>query len=259
MPRRQPRLTTKVAVVIGVAAAVGALARPDAAVAEVDLVVELTAGYTDNLLRQPEGQDDVPASLGLTGTWVETTRHLSADVEGRVDGFKYFNDTFDDEVLGQLDGSLTWWAVPERLAWVVEDVYGQVAMDPFEPISPENRENTNFFSTGPDWYIDFGDRMRAYLGGRFGSVRYEITDTDSERLVGIVGIDRAVIEPGEKHPVHDRIEACHHQFSEFHIVPKGVYLGVGNINPVKERQSHEQHHRNQCNIFFRYGSAAGFV
>ena len=152
----------------------------------------MTAGYTDNLQRQPEGEDEVPASLGLTGTWIETTRHLAVDVEGRVDGIKYFNDTVDDEVVGQLDGSLTWWAVPERFAWVVENVYGQVATDPFQPISPGNRENTNFFSTGPDWYIPFGERMRAYLGGRYGMARYELTDADSDRLVGIAGIDRAV-------------------------------------------------------------------
>jgi hypothetical protein len=177
---------------IGIVAAVGTLARPGAAVAEINLGLEVTAGYTDNLLRQPEGQDEVPASLGLTGAWVETTRHLAVDVQGRVDGITYFNDTTDDEVVGQLDGSLTWWAVPERFAWVVDNVYGQVATDPFAPISPENRENTNFFATGPDWFIPFGERMRAYLGGRYGSVRYEINDTDSERLVGIAGIDRAV-------------------------------------------------------------------
>jgi hypothetical protein len=177
---------------LGVVAVLGTLASPVATLAEINLNVEVTAGYTDNLQRQPEGEDEVPASLGLAGAWVETTRHLAVDIEGRVDGIKYFNDTVDDEIVGQLDGSLTWWAVPERFAWVIENVYGQVATDPFQPISPENRENTNFFSTGPDWYIPFGERMRAYLGGRYGMARYEITETDSDRLVGVAGIDRAV-------------------------------------------------------------------
>jgi hypothetical protein len=175
-----------------VVAMVGTLAPPVATLAEVNLNAEVTAGYTNNLQRQPEGEDEVPASLGLVGIWVETTRHVAVDVEGRVDGITYFNDTTDDEVVGQLDASLTWWAVPERFAWVVENVYGQVATDPFQAISPENRENTNFFSTGPDWYIPFGERMRAYLGGRYGMARYELSDTDSERLLGTAGIDRAV-------------------------------------------------------------------
>jgi len=191
--RRQSGITPRAATMIGVVAVMGTLAPPVPTFAEVNLNVELTAGYTDNLQRQPEGKDEVPASLGLVGTWVETTRHLAVDVEGRVDGIKYFNDTFDDEVVGQLDGSLTWWAVPERLALVVTNVYGQIATDPFSAISPENRQNTNVFSTGPDWYIPFGERTRAYLGGRYGKVRYEISDTDdSERVLGIAGVDRAV-------------------------------------------------------------------
>jgi hypothetical protein len=157
------------------------------------LGVAVTAGYTNNLQRQPEGEHDVPASVGLTGIWLETTRHLSADVEGRVDGIKYFNDTFDDEVVGQLDASLRWWAVPERFGWIVENVYGQVATDPFSYISPNNRQNTNVFSTGPDWYIPFGERLRAYIGGRYGLAWYETTDSyNSERVLGIAGVDRAV-------------------------------------------------------------------
>jgi len=190
--RRQPGITPLTASMIRAVAAVGTLALPVATLAEVNLNVEVTAGYTDNLQRQPEGEDEVPASLGLVGTWIETTRRLAVDIEGRVDGIKYFNDTADDEVVGQLDGSLTWWAVPERFAWVVENVYGQVATDPFQPISPENRENTNFFSTGPDWYIPFGERMRAHFGGRYAMTRYELSDTGSERLEGTAGIDRAV-------------------------------------------------------------------
>lgn len=192
MQRRQREFTSRLSAKIGIVVAVGSLATGGAALADVNLSTEVTAGYTDNLQRQPDGEDEVPASLGLTGAWLETTRHLAVDVEGRVDGIKYINDTIDDEVVGQLDGSLTWWAMPERLAWVVENVYGQVATDPFQPISPENRENTNVFSTGPDWYIPFGDRMRGYLGGRYGLARFEFSDTDSDRWVATAGLDRAI-------------------------------------------------------------------
>lgn len=192
MQPHQPWINSRSMAWIGFAATVGALALPGAAIGEVDVSAEVTAGYTDNLQRRPEGDDEIPASLGLVGIWNEVTRHLSADVEGRVDGIEYFNNTVDDEILGQLDASLAWWAVPERLAWIVENVYGQVATDPFAVISPENRENTNIFSTGPDWYMPFGDRMRGYLGGRYGLARYEVTDNDSDRWAGMAGIDRAV-------------------------------------------------------------------
>lgn len=169
------------------------VATQNSARAEVDLVAEATAGYTSNLLRVPDGESDVPVSLGLSGGWTESTRHLSADVSGRVSGVRYLDDTYDDEVLGQVDGTVTWWPVPEQFAWVLENSYGQISSDPFSPVGPANRQNTNYLSTGPDWFIPLGGRMRAYLGGRYGSVRYEETTvSNNERLMGILGMDRAV-------------------------------------------------------------------
>ena len=192
MPLRHSRDRSRLTTATGVVLTLCVMALPDFASADANLSIEATAGYTDNLLREPDGDDDFPVSLGLTGTWTETSRHLSADVEGRVDGFTYLNGSFDDEVLGQLDASVTWWAVPERFAWVLENLYGQVTTDPFSPIGPDNRQNTNFLWTGPDLYFPLGTRTRAYLGGRYGSSQYEITDDDSERQMGIVGFDRAV-------------------------------------------------------------------
>jgi hypothetical protein len=192
MPRRHSQDRSRLKAVTGVALALAMLALPDSANAEIDLSVESIAGYTNNFERLPEGSDEIPISLGLIGTWTESTRHLTADVEGRVDGITYLNDTIDDEILGQVDAAVVWWAVPERFAWVLENVFGQITTDPFSPIGPENRQNLNFLSTGPDWYIPLGERSRGYLGARYGSAQYEITDDNSERLLGIVGIDRAV-------------------------------------------------------------------
>jgi hypothetical protein len=193
MPRRHPKDQLRPSAAAGATLALSLLLMHDSAIAEANLSVEATAGYTDNLLRTPDGDEDFPFALGFTGTWIESTRRLSADVEGRVNGVTYLNGSFDDEVVGQLDGSVTFWAVPERFAWVLENVYGQITTDPFSPISPENRQNTNVLSTGPDWFIPLGERTRAYLGGRYSSVQYEVTDDeDSERLLGIAGVDRFI-------------------------------------------------------------------
>ena len=191
MPRRRSRIRSRLTTVT--CATLGVLAFQDAANADVNLTVEATTGYTNNLLRVPDGDSDVPVSLGLTGTWIESTKHLSADVQGRVDGVMYLKDTYPEEVLGQINASVIWWAVPEQFSLVLMNVYGQTSTDPFSPIGPANRQNTNYLSTGPDWFIPLGARTRAYLGGRYGSVRYEeVADSNSERLLGIVGLDRAV-------------------------------------------------------------------
>ena len=133
--------------------------------------------------------------------FARTHRHVDRDYEapvGRRRGPGGWHQVFERHVSTTRSWAssmarVTWWAVPERFALVLDNVYGQIATDPFSPIGPENRQNTNFLSTGPDWYIPLGERTRAYLGGRYGvgAVRRS-TDNDSERLLGIVGIDRAV-------------------------------------------------------------------
>mgnify|MGYP006883611908 CR=1 FL=1 len=97
MSRHHSRELAAMRAVTGVVLVLGVLALHDSANAEANLSVEMTAGYTNNLLRRPEGLAEVPASLGLTGTWTETTRHLAAAVEGRVDGIKYLKDTYGSE------------------------------------------------------------------------------------------------------------------------------------------------------------------
>ncbi len=192
MPRRHSHDPSRLRVVAAVALALGVLALQDSANAETNLPSKRPLATRITCCGCPTATTRFLFRSDSSARGPETTRHLSADVEGRVDGVTYLNNTFDDEVLGQLDGEVTWWAVPERFAWVLDDVYGQIATDPFSPIGPDNRQNTNFLSTGPDWYIPLGARMRGYLGGRYGSAQYELTDSDSERLLGIVGIDRAV-------------------------------------------------------------------
>ena len=190
MPRRNYQVQSWLRVVTAVA--LGVLTLQHFAYAETNLAVEATAGYTDNLLRLPDGEADVPVALGLTGTWIENTRRLSADVEGSAYGVKYFSGNFDDEILGKFDGEITWWLVPERFAWILQDVYDQVATDPFSPISPDNRQSMNFVSTGPDMYVSLGTRTRAYFGGRYESAQYQTVDADDQRLMGIAGIDRSL-------------------------------------------------------------------
>ncbi len=137
----------------------------DSAVAEVNLTVEAIAGYTDNLLRVPDGDDDVPVSLGLTGTWTENTRHLSADVEGRVDGITYLNDTYDDGGPGPARwlGDLVGGAGAVRL--VLDNVYGQITTDPFSPIGPDEPAEHELPVDGPGLVHPAG-RADASLSGR---------------------------------------------------------------------------------------------
>ena len=65
MARRHSQDALRLRAMKVVMLALGVLALNQSANAEANLAVEATAGYTNNLLRLPEGVDDSPVSLGL--------------------------------------------------------------------------------------------------------------------------------------------------------------------------------------------------
>lgn len=158
-----------------------------------NLRFSLSAGAThsDNIRRTPtDEQSDTSAEVGLElGLEREGGRlqsHIATDVQYRT----YLDDTYDDELLGGLDASLTYWFAPERFSWVIEDNFGQSFIDPRQVETPENRQNTNYFSTGPDFAFDLGDRTRLSLQGRWSDASYEESVTDNRRVSGTVALLR---------------------------------------------------------------------
>ena len=56
--------------------------------------------------------------------------------------------------------------------------------------TPDNRENVNFLSTGPDFTIGLTARTSLQLSGRVSDTYYEERDTDSQGLSGSVALIR---------------------------------------------------------------------
>jgi hypothetical protein len=154
-----------------------------AAQADVAYEVSTGVGHSDNISRVEEGAiDESLASVGLMVDWEERTRHLSGDALVNLSYVEYLEDTYDGEVLGTATGNVDFGIVPERFHWLVEDTFGQARTDPFEPVTPDNRENINYFSTGPELRLRFGQSMTANLYGRYSDTRYEDSPLDAERV-----------------------------------------------------------------------------
>jgi hypothetical protein len=159
--------------------------------ANVDYQVDVGAGYSDNIGRTATAeQDETIATAGLQFSLDERTSRLTADVIGDFAYYEYLDDTFDSEVTGNLAGTARFAFVPERFEWVVADNFGQVLSDPFSPATPDNRENINVFTTGPDFSIGLGPQMRAHLGARYALTTYEDRPFDSDIVSGELGLTR---------------------------------------------------------------------
>jgi hypothetical protein len=172
-------------------AALGALLAVGAARADITYEAEAGVGHSDNVTRTEDAEvDDTLASLGLNLNWRERTRRLQGDVVTDVSYIEYLDDTYDAEVVGNADANLVFGIVPETFTWQLQDSFGQARTNPFEPVTPDNRENINYFTTGPDVRFRLGSQTSLQVYGRYSSTDYEESPLDSERTSVGLGLFR---------------------------------------------------------------------
>lgn len=162
----------------------------NAALAELTYTVDVGLGHSDNITRVE--QDEVSESMataGLVLDWQERRPRFTADVSADADYVHYLDDTYEGEVIGGFDGTLDFKIIPDRLTWVVQDSFGQESNDPFAPVTPETRENVNYFTTGPTLEFLVG-RALARIFATYSQTDYERSPFDSERVLGGVSIGR---------------------------------------------------------------------
>ncbi len=182
--------------ILGLAVA-AALALPVAshaqAVDENSWFVTLDGGvnYTDNVSRSQV--DEESETIGTAGLLLGITTDrpkLDADVAAHLEYRHYLDDTFDSEVVGGVNAFVAYAFIPERFIWVVEDNFSQISSDITAVDTPDNRENVNFLSTGPDFTIGLTSRTSLQLSGRVSDAYYEERETDSQGLSGSVALIR---------------------------------------------------------------------
>jgi hypothetical protein len=162
--------------------------------AELSYGLETGIGYSDNI-RRVEGAGVTDEKIGIFGvdlTWNETTRRLDGDAVVDLSYNEYLDDTYDSEVVGTADGSLTLGIVPERFTWVFDESFGQAQTDPFAPATPDTSENINYFSTGPNVILRFGAAAGMRLFGRYSITSYEESPLDSDRTLGGAALFREI-------------------------------------------------------------------
>lgn len=144
---------------------------------------------SDNIARAPANeQSETMLTAGLDFALAEQTAKIRASASADLSYIDYRDSAFDSEVVGQFSGEGLFRFVPERFEWFVQDNFGQTRRDPFTAVTPANRENINYFTTGPDlgWRF-FGD-TRGKLSGRYSNIAYEDSPFDSDRLGGALSL-----------------------------------------------------------------------
>jgi len=175
---------------IALLAAVASLGAEPASAAAPGYEIQVGVIESDNIERLPSGGTDQTIGVADLGfTWHDKQPLLDADVDADVSHLSYFQHTYADEFIGNFLGTAKVNIAPDLLSWEIVDDFGQIPLAPLDPITPGNRENINYLSTGPTLSLPLGHTTQLDLTGQYGRVDYQVTSPlDSTILSGGAGL-----------------------------------------------------------------------
>ncbi|MCH6483706.1 hypothetical protein MMG85_09020 [Pseudoxanthomonas sp. LH2527] len=172
-----PRRITLVAAAIAAALPVAAHA------VRIDYTLDAGVERDDNVtLSETDPVEQTIFRAGLGFAIEQNSSAVQARISGRLDHRRY-EDIYANATDRMLEGRLNWMVIPDRLGLVVEDSYGVQTIDRFEPDSPNNRQQINVLSLGPDLHFNLGNTLRGRAELRFINSDAEVTeDFNSDRI-----------------------------------------------------------------------------
>ena len=163
--------------------------------ADLGLEFEVGIGHSDNITRavgdvSDPAIDDTIYSAALAMTLEHQSARSDVDARGSVYWHDYADGPYDSETLPALDATALLRVSDQALSWFVQANVGQQSVDPFEPVTPENRENISYVTTGPILTIGLGSRFSLRMDAWYSDIDYEVQPFDNQRVGAQVGLLR---------------------------------------------------------------------
>ena len=153
----------------------------DAIALRFDYGTGASMSYSDNITQTSENEEDWVGS-GIVGVSLEQdSGPLIIDASALIRYEDFVNDTFNDRLFFSLNNQAEWRIAPERFSWMLENYFTQVSIDPIDPATPDNTQNANAFSSGPNLVLRLGALSRLEAGLRYDYIYYEESDADNLR------------------------------------------------------------------------------
>lgn len=166
-------------------AAAAALCSAGAKALDLHLGAAYEYQYSDNVRLSAVSPQVESAQIGrvvidVTENSPQLMLHSAANLEYR----DYANDVFADGVYGSANLAALWTVTPQRLKWSVEDYFSQTVINTLASDTPNNRQDTNVFATGPDFLFRINALNNLEISARYSNYYYEVTDSNNNRAQG---------------------------------------------------------------------------
>ena len=149
-----------------------------------ELTLELGLEHSDNRARtDPPGSSETAVVPRMTLDMSRSGQRVTLRAAGHADLRLPQDGPFDNEFRANLAGRLNWHLIEESLDWIVENVTSGAPLDLTDQDTPDNRQQTNVFSTGPRWIIRPAAPWSGLLDARYIHSYAEDSDAfNSDRL-----------------------------------------------------------------------------
>ena len=173
----------------------------------------LSAGVThsDNVARTDTAEEsETSGEAGLFASFAYARQRYEASLDADLQYRTHSFGNYSDQLVGGAAANARYRMFRELVTWAVEDNLGQALIESRNTATPDNTQNLNVFSTGPDINIPLGSRTGINLQGRWTAVSYQKSDFGNRRVYGSVGLSRRI---GQRATVSLNGSTSHTEFS----------------------------------------------
>lgn len=138
-----------------------------------------------NLVANPVSEEWVTT---LNGTMVitENSPSLVANIGTNISALYYKNKQQQDATVAGLNALGRWIIKPSQFEWFFSDVLSQTAIDPLQSNTQSNRQDTNSFLTGPNYFWRLNSRHNLNFEARMGSVTFTNNVGNNDRTTSAI-------------------------------------------------------------------------
>ena len=141
----------------------------------------LSFAHYDNLNLESSPDDNATSSSVNAGfTILDDNADLFISLDTDVVYTNYNNNQARDEVSADQVANVIWRLRPGQFEWHLNNRYTQTVIDAFSSDTPNNRQNINIFSTGPNYTIRLNSNSNLQLELRGENYNFE-EDLDNNR------------------------------------------------------------------------------
>ena len=153
--------------------------------ADIGYSIGYSGIFSDNPRQESaDGDDEWINNANLGFELEQKGAGLEAEIDSLFTFSNFSNETRDDVLRGNLDGTAIWHIRPGSFEWQVQELFSSLAITDQQSENPINQQDTNAFSTGPRFYFRVGERNTLQLDLRYEDYYFEESIIDSQRAAG---------------------------------------------------------------------------